>query len=97
MWTRTSDLLASMKGLRNLEIVLWDRSAYGTPADWENILLLLNMLNKVKQARRYVVTLDQHDGGEAVQKLRDKEVGVRRPFDLRFGRGDDGERFFWLV
>jgi hypothetical protein len=92
MWRRTSDLLASMTGLRSLDLVFWDRSLYGTPGQWDNLEALLGMLKKIRQCRFYRVTMDQK---EEVEGLREK-LGVL-PYELRFGLQDDGERFFWLI
>jgi hypothetical protein len=94
MWTRTADLLSSMKGLRNLEIVLWDRSLYGTPSEWQNLDKLLGLLKKIQHCRRFVITIDQ--GGE-VDDLKKRLEGESHPFQLKIGRADDGERFFWLL
>ncbi|KIW05178.1 uncharacterized protein PV09_03727 [Verruconis gallopava] len=90
MWERTADLLASMKGLKNLDIILWDRSLYGTPGDWDNLEGLLKLLRKIKQPKHFTVTIDQSN---EVEGLRENLGDI--PFVLRYGRRDDDERFFW--
>lgn len=92
LWHRTAHLLASMHGLRNLDIVFWDRSLYGSPGQWENLGELLEALKKVRQCRWYRVTLDQE--GE-VEELREKLGEV--PFELRFvAPKESAEAFFCL-
>lgn len=94
IWRLTSSLLASMKNLRFLDLVFWDKSLYGTPADWENLSELLEMLGKVKvrPKGRYRVCLEM--GGE-VEGLRE-QLG-ETTFELSFARGEADDRLFWLA
>jgi hypothetical protein len=70
---------------------------YGTPGEWDNIGLLLEMLSKVTQCRQFVVTLDQFKRGEIVEKLMGDVLKTTPPFELRFGRGDEEDIFFGLI
>lgn len=83
-----------MKNLRFLDLVFWDKSLYGTPADWENLSELLEMLGKVKvrPKGRYRVCLEM--GGE-VEGLRE-QLG-ETTFELSFARGEADDRLFWLA
>jgi hypothetical protein len=81
-WDRASRVLASMKGLKDLRVIVWGCMIYGVPRDWAGIKELLDMLCRVTRPPRYVVTIDESEAEDLVDEYNDA------PFQLKWGCDD---------
>lgn len=88
LWDRASNILASMKGLKNLKVVVWGCTIYGTSRDWAGIRELLDMLRRIKRPTKYIVTIDEDEAEEMVEEYNDA------PFQLQWGC-DDHDAFMY--
>jgi hypothetical protein len=85
-WNRASRTLASMKGLKTLEIKIWGCTISGGLHEWSGIRQLLDLLRRVQTPKNYTVTIDELDAEDLVKEYHDA------PFKLEYGH-DDRELF----
>jgi len=80
LWDKASRMIASMKGLKNMDIILWGGGMpYGPTGQWDGIKELLDMLCRITRPTKYVVTIDETEVEDLMTVYKDA------PFRLKWG------------
>jgi len=78
LWDRTTSILASMKGLKELHVLLWTCTPYGTTWQWQGVPDLLELLSRVRPKNHYCLTIDEQEVEELSKQF------STAPFDLHW-------------